>query len=144
MTKEIQNRKLRFFTKLKIEDKILIFRNQKNNFYILKDKYKNTDLVILTYCSFLISIDRYLQNLSEIEQDIINQQKVSLIHFSKRDKIISKWAVIRELKLKNNMSFRQIVKFLNKKYKLNISLSSLYNIWKELENNNQKQGEKNG
>ena len=86
----------------------------------------------------------YLQTKEQIEQDIINQQKVSLIHFSKRDKIIAKWAVIRELKLKNNMSFRQIVKFLNKKYKLDISLSSLYNIWKELENNNQKKGEKNG
>ena len=44
------------------------------------------------------------------------------------------WAIVRTLKLEQNMSFRDIATYFAKYHKLEVSYSTIYELWNELEN----------
>ena len=51
----------------------------------------------------------------------------------KREKLLGYWAIVRTLKLKQSMSFRQIAKYFQKYHKFEISHSMIQKIWNEIE-----------
>ena len=53
----------------------------------------------------------------------------------KRQKVLGYWAIVRTLKLEQNMSFRDIATYFAKYHKLEVSYSTVYELWNELENN---------
>ena len=58
---------------------------------------------------------------------------------SKRDKLISYWAVIKTLKNDEKYSFRLISAYLKKHYKFEVTYGSIYKLWTEFENNKSKE-----
>jgi len=53
----------------------------------------------------------------------------------KRQKLLGYWAVVKSLKIEERMSFRDISAYFTKYHKLEVSYSTIYGLWIELETN---------
>jgi hypothetical protein len=52
---------------------------------------------------------------------------------SKREKLLGLWAIVKTLKIDQNMSYRQISEYLKKYHKLEVAHSLIHKIWIEIE-----------
>lgn len=57
----------------------------------------------------------------------------SFREYPKKDKLIGKWALIKELKTVKKLSWREISQYLKKYHKLDVAHSTIYDLWKKLE-----------
>ncbi|RLA83505.1 MAG: hypothetical protein DRG78_04230 [Epsilonproteobacteria bacterium] len=136
---EEQKQTLRVFLKMPLESRIKIFAGHKKTFYTLKDEHRKVDPSLLSYGALILAINQYVNNLAKIDKNTLDLRTKSIRKFAKREKLLAKWALIKELKNVKGLSFRQITKYLKKYHKLEVVHSTVYDLWKELEEN--KRGE---
>jgi uncharacterized protein YoxC len=135
MNQELQNQKLRLLAKVDLKIKLKIFQEQKPIFHKLKNLHSDIDNALLTLSSLLLAIDNVAKEL-----DIVNIHAAKLRGKNnkskmKRQKLLGYWAVVKTLKLKERMSFRDISAYFAKYHKLEVSYSTVYGLWIELETN---------
>ena len=135
LNQESQNQKLRLFAKFDIQTKLKIIVNQKQLFHKLKQKYSDVDNNILTLSSLILAIDSVVKELDDVNFNAIKLKCKNNTNKSKREKLLSYLAIVRTLKLERNMSFRDIATYFAKYHKLEVSYSTVYELWNELENN---------
>ena len=135
LNQESQNQKLRLFAKFDIQTKLKIIVNQKQLFHKLKQKYSDVDNNILTLSALILAIYSVVKELDDVSFNAIKLKCKNNTNKSKREKLLSYWAIVRTLKLKRNMSFRDIAIYFGKYHRLEISYSTIYRLWNELENN---------
>lgn len=125
---------LKLFSKLNLSQQKEVFNNQRKIFHKLKNQLSNDiDNSTLAIATLIIATDEFLKTTNDIKLNIIkfNNQKV---HKNlKKQKLLTFWSVVKELKEKENMSFRDISKFLRKSHKFEISHSLIYKVWIEIE-----------
>jgi hypothetical protein len=61
------------------------------------------------------------------------------IRAKQRERVLGLWAEIRIAKMKHGMSYRNIVAYLKKKHRFEVSRSLLNSMWIELEENKNKE-----
>ena len=135
LNQESQNQKLRLFAKFDIQTKLKIIVNQKQLFHKLKQKYSDVDNNILTLSSLILAIDSVVKELDDVNFNAIKLKCKNNTNKSKREKLLSYWAIVRTLKLEKNMSFRDIAIYFGKYHRFKIYYSTIYKVWNELENN---------
>lgn len=128
-----QNQRLRLFSKVDITTKLKIIEQQNILFHKLKCQHNTVTKSVLTLCSLILAVDEVTNKLDSVTINASKLNNKSVRAKSKRDKIISYWAIIRTLKLEQNMSFRQITVYLKKHHKLSAVHSTISTIWNELE-----------
>ncbi len=132
--KSISERKnlLKLFSKLTLSQQKEVFNNQRTIFHKLKNQVSNDiDNSTLSIAAFIISIANFINSLNQTELNIINFKKSQ--KELKTQKLLTYWSVVKELKEKENISFRGISKFLKKSYKFKISYSLIYKVWIKIE-----------
>ena len=134
-TNEEQKQTLRLFSKMPLESRVKVFEGHKKMIYALKDKHREVDISILSYTSFILAVNQYVSTVADIDKNILDLRTKSIRKFAKREKLLAKWALIKELKNVKGLSFRQIAKYLKKYHKLEVVHSTVYDLWKELEEN---------
>lgn len=139
-TSEAQNQKLRFFARVDIPTKLKIIQHQKQLFHKLKGAYADLDNAVLTLASLILAIDAVVKNTDVVNLNAIKIKGKNHNTKVKRQKVLSYWAIVRTLKLEQNMSFRQIAKYFQKYHKFEISHSMIQKTWNQLET---EKGEKN-
>ena len=137
MNQESQNQMLRTFTKLDISLKIDVFKEQKVVFHKLKNNHLCIENSILTYASFILAIQTIINKTNIMNLNVIKLRRKSSKTNVKRQKVLGYWAIVRTLKLEQNMSFRYIATYFAKYHRLEISYSTIHALWIELENNTQ-------
>ena len=143
MNQEAQNQKLRLFVRVELETKLKIFKEQKQLFHKLKSEHNDIDNTILTLSSFILAIHLVIKELDDVNFNAIKLRGKNNKAKIKRQKLLDYWAIIRVLRLEQNMSFRQISQYLLKYHRFEVSYSTIYGLWIELENNT-KMEENNG
>ena len=141
---ESQNKKLRLFSRVDLQTKLKILSSQKQLFHKLKSAYVNIDNTILTLSSLILSVDTVVKELDTVNFNAIKLRAKNNKAKIKRQKVLGYWAIVKTLKLEQNMSFRDISTYFTKYHKLNVSYSTIYELWNELENNTQIKGNYNG
>ena len=141
MNQESQNQKLRLFAKVDITTKLKILTSQKQLFHKLKNAHSDVDNTVLTLCSLILAIDLIAKELDNVTLNAIKLRGKNSKAKVKRQKVLGYWAIVRSLKLEQNMSFRDISAYFAKYHKLNVSYSTVYELWKEIE---KKMENKNG
>ena len=137
LNKESQDRYLRLFAKFDLGTKLKILNQQKQIFHKLKHTY-DVPNVVMTLISLLLAVEKLSKNMDLVHFKAIKMRvKKSKIN-KKRQKLLAYWAIVRTLKLEQNMSFRQISDYFLKYHKFKISYSLIYQIWNELEENNKE------
>ena len=135
LNQESQNQKLRLFAKFDIQTKLKIIVNQKQLFHKLKQKYSDVDNNILTLSALILAIYSVVKELDDVNFNAIKLRGKKNTNKSKREKLLSYLAIVRTLKLEKNMSFRDITIYFGKYHRFEISYSTIYKVWNELENN---------
>ena len=135
LNQESQNQKLRLFAKVDITTKLKILTSQKQLFHKLKSSYGDIDNTVLTLCSLILAIDLIANELDDVNLNAIKLRGKNNKAKIKRQKVLGYWAIVRTLKLEQNMSFRDIATYFVKYHKLEVSYSTVYELWNELENN---------
>lgn len=135
-SQESQNQKLRLFAKVDISTKVKILEEQKQLFHKLKSSYSDVDNTLLTLSSLILAIDLVTKKINDVNLNAIKLRAKNYKYKVKREKLLSYWAIVKTLKLEQNMSFRTISRYLLKYHKLEVSHSTIYQIWNEIENNN--------
>lgn len=139
MSYEAQNQILRSFIRTDVEIKLQIIQHQKQLFHKIKNIQSNTDNSILTLASLILAIDFVVGKVDDVNLNAIklrgNNNKAKI----KRQKVLGYWAIIRTLKLEQNMSFREIATYFVKYHKFDISYSTIYELWNQLEKNTKNQ-----
>ena len=135
LNQESQNQKLRLFAKFDIQTKLKIIVNQKQLFHKLKQKYSDVDNNILTLSSLILAIYSVVKELDDVSFNAIKLRSKNNKNKIKREKLLSYWGIVITLKLEQNMSFRDIATYFGKYHRLEISYSTIYRLWDELENN---------
>ena len=143
MNQEAQNQKLRLFVRVELETKLKIFKEQKQLFHKLKSEHNDIDNTILTLSSFILAIHLVIKELDDVNFNAIKLRGKNNKAKIKRQKLLAYWAIIRVLRLEQNMSFRKISQYLLKYHRFEVSYSTIYGLWVELENNT-KMEENNG
>jgi hypothetical protein len=132
---ESQNQRLRLFAKVDITTKLKILTSQKQLFHKLKSAYGDKDNTILTLASLVLAVDLVAKELDDVNLNAIKLRGKNTKTKVKRQKVLGYWAIVRTLKLEQNMSFRDIATYFAKYHKLEVSYSTVYELWNELENN---------
>jgi len=135
MNQESQNQRLRLFAKVDITTKLKILHHQKQLFHKLKNTHSDADNAVLTLASLILAIDFTVGKLDVVNLNAIKLRGKNNKAKIKRQKVLGYWAIVRTLKLKQNMSFRQISEYFAKYHKLKVSYSTIYELWNELEKN---------
>ena len=141
MNQESQNQRLRLFAKVDITTKLKILDKQKELFHKLKSSYSDVDNTVLSLSSLILAIDEIEKKLDDVNLKAIKLRGKNIKAKIKRQKVLGYWAIVRTLKLEQNMSFRDISAYFAKYHKLNVSYSTVYELWNELE---KKMENKNG
>ena len=134
---ESQNQRLRLFAKVDITTKLKILQYQKQLFHKLKDVHRDMDNAALTLASLILAIDTVAKDFDDVNLNAIRLRGRNNKAKIKRQKVIGYWAIVRTLKLEQKMSFRDIATYFAKYHKLEVSYSTIYELWNELENNTQ-------
>jgi len=135
---ESQNQRLRLFAKVDITTKLKILTSQKQLFHKLKSAYGDKDNTILTLASLVLAVDLVAaKELDDVNLNAIKLRARNSKAKIKRQKLLGYWAIVRTLKLEQNMSFRDIATYFAKYHKLEVSYSTIYELWNELENHTQ-------
>lgn len=134
---ESQNQRLRLFAKVDITTKLKILQYQKQLFHKLKDVHRDMDNAALTLASLILAIDGIAKEFDDVNLNVIKLRGKNNKAKVKRQKVLGYWAIVRTLKLEQNMSFRDIATYFAKYHKLEVSYSTIYELWNELENNTQ-------
>lgn len=130
---ESQNQKLRLFARVELPMKLEILRLQKPCFHKLKNAYGDVDNSVLTLASLILAIDSIAKETDKVNLNAIKLRGKNHKSKIKREKLLGYWAIVRTLKLKQSMSFRQIAKYFQKYHKFEISHSMIQKIWNEIE-----------
>ena len=135
LNQESQNQKLRLFAKVDITTKLKILDLQKQLFHKLKNAHSDVDNAILTLSSLILAVDSVEKEFDDVNLKAIKLRAKNSKTKVKRQKVLGYWAIVRTLKLEQNMSFRDIATYFAKYHKLEVSYSTVYELWNELENN---------
>ncbi len=131
---ESQNQNLRLFARVDLKMKLQILQLQKQLFHKLKSAHSNIENTILTLASLILAIDSVTKELDDVNLNAIKLRGKNNKAKIKRQKVLGYWAIVRTLKLEQNMSFRDIATYFAKYHKLEVSYSTIYELWNELEN----------
>ena len=137
LTQESQNQRLRLFSKVDITTKLKIIQQQNTLFHQLKSKYNETSKAELTLSSLVLAVDFIAKELDDVNLNAIKLRGKNNKAKIKKQKVLGYWAIVRTLKLEQNMSFRDISTYFAKYHKLQVSYSTVYELWNELENKTQ-------
>ena len=137
MNSNSQNQRLRLFAKVDISTKLKILALQKQQFHQLKSAYSDVDNTILTLSSLILAVDSVEKEFDDVNLKAIKLRAKNSKTKVKRQKVLGYWAIVRTLKLEQNMSFRYIATYFAKYHRLEISYSTIHALWIELENNTQ-------
>lgn len=149
MSEKQQRQVLLFFAKLPMPIRVELFEKHKIVFYKLKQIHLDISLPLLSYCALLIVVfsaksnqkmlqSANFQNLTLDEILQLSLQQIQIFKHSKERKkqqyeqVIKYWSLVKTLK-SQNMSFRDISEYLQKYHRVNISYSTIYKIYKKLE-----------
>ena len=138
---ESQNKKLRLFAKVDITTKLKILQHQKSIFHKLKGAYSDVDNAILSLSSLILAVDNVLKELDSVNLNAIKLRGKNTKRNLKREKLLEYWAIVRTLKLEQKMSFRQLPQYFETYHNFEVSYSTIYELWRELETNNLKNKE---
>ena len=137
MNQQSQNQKLRLFAKVDITTKLKILDLQKQLFHKLKSVHSDVDNTVLTLSTLILAIDLIVKEFDDVNLNAIKLRGKNSKTKVKRQKLLGYWAIVRTLKLEQNISFRDIATYFAKYHKLEVSYSTIYELWNELENNTQ-------
>ncbi|WP_368031281.1 hypothetical protein [Arcobacter sp. s6] len=135
LNQECQNQRLRLFAKVDISTKIKILALQKQLFHKLKNAHSDVDNTILTLSSLILAVNSVEKEFDDVNLKAIKLRAKNSKTKVKRQKVLGYWAIVRTLKLEQNMSFRDIATYFAKYHRLEISYSTIHALWIELENN---------
>ena len=133
LNQESQNQRLRLFAKVDISTKLKILDLQKQLFHKLKSVHSDVNNTVLTLCSLILAVDTIEKKLDDVNLNAIKLRGKNIKTKVKREKVLGYWAIVRSLKLEQNMSFRDISAYFAKYHKLDVSYSTIYDLWNELE-----------
>lgn len=148
MSEKQQHLALLLLAKLPIEIRLELFEKHKTVFYKLKQRHAEISPSVLSYCALLIVSLSYKNNQEMLQQenfknlsleDILklSKQRIQLFKQSKQrrklkyDLVIDHWSLIKTL-VTHNISFRDISDYLKKYHRINISYSTIYQIYTKL------------
>ena len=89
----------------------------------------------MTLSSLVLAIDAVDKELDDVNLNAIKLRGKNNKAKIKRQKVLGYWAIVRTLKLEQNMSFRDIATYFAKYHKLDVAHTTIHGLWKELENN---------
>ena len=138
-TNEAQNQHLRLFAKVELPLKLQILQLQKPIFHKIKSTYTDVDNAVITLASLILAIDTVTKELDVVNLNAIKMRGKNHKTKIKRQKLLGYWAIVKALKLEQNMSFRNISSYFKKYHKFEVSYSTIRELWIELENKTNKE-----
>lgn len=124
---------VKLFMQLSVNEQLEVISEKNLIFHKIRSKdRKFADNSIYALAAFYMAINEFINKLNSVEVKVISFRRKK-INNSKSDKLLSYWSIVKQLKNKNKMSFRDISKYLEKYYKFNISYSLIYINWLRIE-----------
>lgn len=130
---ESQNQRLRLFARVDLDTKIKIIKLQKATFHKYRNIHRGIDNSTLTLASLINAIDLEIGNKDKVDLNVVKFKAKQSRRKIKREKLLSYWSIVKTLKEKENMSFCDISKYFLKYHKLEVSYSTIYTMWHEIE-----------
>ena len=149
MSEKQQRQALLFFARLPLLIRLELFEKHKIVLYKLKQVHLDASSSLLSYCALIIvasssrNDQQMLQsaNFPNLTLDEILQLSLHQIQIFKNSKarkkqqyeqVLKYWSLVKTLK-SQSMSFRDISTYLQKYHRIHISYSTVYKIYKKLE-----------
>lgn len=137
-TLEQQNQLLRYYSKLPLESKVNIMEIKRKLFYKIHQNNSVTPIGVLLYAALILSIEKFKDEISEIDKNTLEIRSKEFRKQPKREKLISYWALVKSLKNDKDLSFRQISTYLEKYHKFRVAHSVIYELWQIFEIKNKE------
>ncbi len=139
LSRREQKKVINWFNKQPLELQIDIFKEQKNQFFILKNSdFKEYLLSIISFylavtkfynLDTYVSVKNKTMKLNKQPQKNYRVQKLKV----KREKLLNIWSKIQSLK-KEGYSFRDIEIHIKQRHRFNVSHTYIRKVWLEIEN----------
>jgi len=149
MSEKQQRQVLLFFAKLPMTIRVELFGKHKIVFYKLKQAHLDTSPSLLSYCALIVvavsakNNQTMLQSSNFLNMSLdqildLSLEQIQIFKHSKARKkqqyeqVLKYWSLVKTLK-SQSMSFRDISTYLQKYHRVHISYSTIYKIYKKLE-----------
>lgn len=145
-----QNFLLRYYARVDVSLKIKILSKHRKIFYSIKQVHsKESSIEEISYVGLILAIKstytefKQLSNKKFDDMDLDDLKNITLLDIqsfkskkhnkkTKKDKLLQYWGIVKILR-SENVSFRDISAYLQKKYKFNIGYSTVYETWRDVE-----------
>ena len=134
MDEEKRNYFIRVFSKLGLVAKLDVCELQRNLFHKIRINYPDVHNSVLTLCSLILAIQKVVKNMDTTQYRALKIRGSRKSSQKKRQKLLSYWSIVKQLREQEKMSFREIEKYFAK-YHMDVSYSTIYGLWVELESN---------
>ena len=140
LSHEQQKKLINWFNKQSLELQIDIFKEQKNQFFILKNSDSKAEY-LLSIISFYLAISKFYSldkqisvknKTMKLNKDTRKNYKIQKVKV-KREKLLNIWSKIQSLREEGH-SFRDIETHIKQKHRFIISHTYIRNVWMEIEN----------
>jgi len=146
---------IRAYSRLTLMEQIEVIKRQKKIFHKIRNKDNDISLDVITYCSFILSVTiqlNELKNLNNLDFDKLSIDEIKQLSLKKaelfklaksrkqkkRDILLNYWSVVKTLRDDKSFSYREIQVYLKKYHRLEISYSTIYSCWHQLERKENK------
>ena len=135
----------RWFARQNILIQLEIFKEQKNQFFKLKNKHGNNELTPLIAFFKAVEVTKKTFDMTQVKNrdyDLSKVVKITTLTIKgkkktrkkvKREKLLNLWSVVQRLKAEE-YSFREIAEYLKWRHRFVVSHTYIIRLWKELEN----------
>ncbi len=133
ISEEQQRQRLRIFARCTLTEWLEIMRMHREFIYRLKNSNPNEDISILSYIALNFALGEHIRLSGTIES---KANKVRAKHEKRnrqREQLLRYWSIVRNLKIEQGLSYRDIATFLKKDKKFEVDHSTIWKLWNELE-----------
>lgn len=143
---------LRHFARLPLERQLDILNRHRKILFMRKKQNADEEVPInvVSYIALVLAIKSYFADEKKLstkrfeDMDLNEVRELSMMNLStlkakksrkrsKRDRLLALWAVVKTLK-QEQISFRDIARYLKKHHNLEVGHSILHTMWHELDN----------
>ena len=140
---ERRKKLVRWFNHQTFDLQVEIFRQQRNFFFLIRNKYPHVK-ELHSIAAFYLSIEDIYNKLNSDSKDrSLNIDKLEArqrlaflsvqkpVRKEKREKLLNLWSIVEELK-KQGWSYRKIAHYLRTKHRFDVSHQYIRKVWKEM------------
>lgn len=135
LSMEQQSYLCRMYSKFNTQTRVQIEDTKRPIFHKLRSVNQDINNSTLSLAAWFMALESFMKKTDTIKLKLVKEGSKRSRMQKKREKLLSYWAIVKTLRVDEQMSFREMSQYFFKYHKFEVSYSTIHGLWTELESN---------